>query len=248
MPRTKWTLTQHELIEHAARSAQLRAMGIDIEVPPPPSSVPAVDFEIGDNYDYICNFFSNMILIIGARFTAQASGVLQADQVAVSLPTQDRVWDFLDMPRGKEPLPHLALYRDQVLNDRLVSGVRLRRDESLSGVLVLVGWDAHLPAEYVHGTHLMVEIALSDLSGAELRAKSTVYVNRKFEAELGTARTQKKMAEGTGLCAGTLSLPINEEVPLFSAEDAGPPERSSEGGNGQVETKARYAARTSVAG
>jgi len=216
MPRIIWNLSKREQLEHVARAQWLHSIGVDINVPRLPSCDPAVDFEIGYDYSLISNWYSDIVLVTGARITRQCSGTLQVDEAAVSLPWDGPPFDLLDMPTGNakeyQIPPGLTLPRDQVLNDQLAPGVRLQRGKTLSGLLVLVGWDAQLPAQYCHGSMIRIEISLSDCSGAELRAKGAVRIDRKLEGNLRAALPRKKMAEGAGLFAGKPPVSIIEEL------------------------------------
>ena len=43
MPRTRWELTPHEQVEHISGLKELRALGIDVDVPKVHSAAPDLD-------------------------------------------------------------------------------------------------------------------------------------------------------------------------------------------------------------
>ena len=199
MPRTKWTLTNNELIVHAARAAQLRAMGVEISVPPLPSPPPTVEVEIGFDYNIIFNSSPlDVTLATSVRILPRRSGIYLADQVDVTVPFDTSTFE-LCYPTGRDNkywvLRNRSFDYAEVLNHRLESGIRLVKGKAVSGLLLLYA-QGQLPAEYRHGARINVNLTFFDSLGTEYDAQTAVRVHRQAESscrsKVQTAHAEKK--------------------------------------------------------
>lgn len=231
MPKTRWELTAREQVEHLARAEQLRAMGVDVEIPKLQSPVPDVDFEIGyapDFHNIIFNSSpSRVVLVTGARIVPRRSGVYIDENIRVSLPWKGPEFDlwYTDgcKPHPYRVVPGLTLDPEDVLNHRLEEGMRLQRGKALTGLLLAVAYEAQLPKEYRHGTRISLRVALIDSLGNELAAEGTVHVVRHMEVKKRANHRKGNLFENRPILSGYSETVADQSRRAYLRSIAGPP-------------------------
>ena len=232
MPRTRWELTPHEQVEHISGLKELRALGIDVDVPKVHSAAPDLDFEIGYGppfYNVIFNSpHSGIVLLTGARIVARRSGICLDDNIEVSLPrggANFQLW-YTDGVREKpyRVAPELTLDWEEVLNHRLEQGIRLKQGRILEGLLLLIAFEAKLPKEYQHGERIELQIALIDSLNTEFVAEGTVLVDRRKEA---TQRPKPRRANPISEDSGLSAVPQQASIPSLSDQSPNRGKRTS---------------------
>ena len=218
MPRRRWKLSAREELEYAARAQELHEMGIPIEVPAPPQA--PVDLQVACAGNFIFNSSPlHMTLVTEVRLLATRSGIYLTDEVSVTLPWSGPVFELgYDSGRNSKPYriaANLSYDRAQVLNERLVLGMRLQKGKFVSGLLVLLG-HGQLPAEYGDGALMNFEVTLFDSLGAEFNAQAVVRVDRKLGQKRETCT--KEMTKGSSLWEPLPPKPAVEKSDL-SADD-----------------------------
>ena len=220
MPRRRWKLSAREELEYAARAQELQEMGVPMEVPSPPQSALELQVACGGNFIFNSSPL-HMTLVTEVRMIAMRSGIYLSDEVSVTLPWSGTPFELgYDSGRSAEPYriaDNLSYDRPQVLNERLILGMRLQKGKFVSGVLVLLG-QGQLPAEYGHGALMSTEVTLFDSLGAEFSAQAAVRVNRNLERKRETPT--EAMTKSSNLWEPLPPKPaINVSVRSQSSED-----------------------------
>jgi len=159
----------------------MRALGVEIEIPPEWLDCEALIIRTGDEHTMLVfdTRGGSAAYAIWVQLVARAPITLLGCQIRSYLDDQIVLASLTDngqfYKHGAMEFP-----KRQVLNSRLENGLSLRRGQMIEGVILASGLRP-IPTAYRHGSHLPCTLGFLDQYGNEISRESPLFVDRTWQ-------------------------------------------------------------------
>jgi len=217
MPLTKRSLTRAEMAEHLARAKQLRAAGLDIEIPEEWQENSCVlDIVVaGGCASLVCDSLTGGVhYAVGVRLVARLRVTLVDFRLTTEWDDQIVLHSFV----GQTPLCRLGrleYLRSEVLNQRIENSLRFHyRGQMVEGMILASGLKP-IPEAHRTGAIVPFRLTFTDSLGHEIGVEAELFVDR-------TAKRQKVPVHPSSRLFGPAEIPevievVVSEVPRAAA-------------------------------
>lgn len=204
MPTKRRGLRREERAEDLVRAEQLRASGVEIEIPQGPTNRnPGLEIVVADPMACTLYEFSSGVIGYAPRVRLIPRTGMTIEDCDISTKWDDQI--VLESFHCKPCKLGNVLYgRGEILNDRIEHGLRLRRGDLIEGHVLATGL-LPTPIEY-HDSPVRFEITFFDQFGDDYRANGMLSV-------LWQPPDPARKRKGGGLYEG------NGEPPALSIEE-----------------------------